>query len=211
MGTVALEILATFEGSRPSRAQSGHDPRQKLTLQSSRLRFLCCLLSQPISTTSLPVVFLASKSRCAWASSSYFGQFLVHRDFARFNAFRFRQTQGQDALLDSSTDFGSVDSRIEFVHAPKVIIADLTINAFTGKLTGMPMAENGQFTIVDGNFKAGLIHPRHLGPDGVTHFGGFHIHQRCGVLHLPLFLGGKICWSVLRLSNDIHGLLQFLI
>ena len=45
------------------------------------------------------------------------------------------------------------------------------------------MTDNSQFTIVDRDFEAGLIHAGHFRVDRVTLFGGFHVRQRGDVLY----------------------------
>src|ERR1700730_12315026 len=108
---------------------------------------------------------------------------LVHGDLARFNSFRFRQSEGQNSLINSSRDLGGINGWIQFVDAPEIIATYLPIDRLSRRFLRMPMTNNSQFTVVDRDFEAGFINAGHLRPDGVALRGGLHIRRRNHVLY----------------------------
>jgi len=111
-------------------------------------------------------------------------------------------------LIDASCDTIGIDGRVQFVDSPEIGAPYLSMDRLARKFLNLPVTENGQFTIVDCQLKAGFVDPGHFRVNRIAFVSGFHIRQRGHVLDRLLILPSKNCGLDLLLVRDVHILCE---
>jgi len=111
-------------------------------------------------------------------------------------------------LIDASGNTIGIDRRVQFVDSPEIVLPYLSMDRLARKFLNLPVTDNGQFTIVNRQLKAGFVDPGHFGVNRITFASGFHIRQRGHVLDRLLILLSKNCGVDWLLVRDVHILCQ---
>jgi hypothetical protein len=125
-------------------------------------------------------------------------EFLLYGNFSRLNFFCLREHQCEKTLIDASADFRGLYRRVKFVDAPEIVAPNLAMNGFTARLRVAPMTQDGQFSVLDGDFKACLVNPGHFSPNEIAFFGRLYIHRWSQILDLTVLLAGGalVCFTL---------------
>ena len=123
---------------------------------------------------------------------------LRHGDLARFHFLRFREREGNDALMDSGADFSAIDRRIDLERSAVVLRPRLSMDECSVN-TGIGAApDDGEFVILDRNFESVLAHAGHLELEQIPRWFRLRwlrvMKRSSRLVSLPLFSRTKL-WS----------------
>jgi hypothetical protein len=107
----------------------------------------------------------------------------TNSDFARFECFRLRQMDRQQALFNAGTDARRVNARIEIENAAILASRPLAMHSLSeiGCRGAMP-AEN-KLSILDGHFHTLLAYPGHFGLKSKPISVLMEVHHRREIFH----------------------------